>query len=113
MIEVEAFEKFVNPPEYQEIITITPTWLRKIHEVLIETNTPYPITQTKSESSLACQQNDGKLETSNFARNFPQPEIQKARNLDTCIRNTIAMVSNKAASSVEKAHATVQIKCKF
>ena len=44
MIEVEAFEKFMNPPEYQEIITITPTWLRKIHEVLIETNTLYPIT---------------------------------------------------------------------
>ena len=78
MVEAEALEKFINSPEYQEIISITLTRSRKRHEVLVQINTPSSITQTKPETSLTHQQHDVKLETSNFASNFPRPEIRKA-----------------------------------
>ena len=112
MVEAEALKKFTNIPKYQEIVSVTPTRSRKRHEVLVEFNTPSAITQKKREISLTHQQNDGKLETSNFAWSFPRPEIRKARNFDTRIKDIIATVSYKELISVKKARLKVQTTCR-
>ena len=112
----EALNSFIDPPEYQEMLT--PTQKRKPSNINLASptsSTPnHERTNTNTHSPVQTFSSNTQFQHCNkFNKNATptRPEIRSTRNFYTPIKDAIATVSYRAAVSIPKARVAVQATC--